>query len=226
MAKRFIDTNLFSDEWFCELSKDTKLFFIYFITSCDHAGVLRLNKKLCEFQTGIKSLETVTKELGNCLVTVKDGMYFMPKFLKFQYPNFPKSKVKQQEGAVKILNSLGISIEDINSYLSLGKELTNSYVSGSDIVSDSEKNKKDKKNLFVPPSCVEVENYFMENNYTQESGRKAWHYYQTANWNDSHGKPVKNWKQKMQGVWFKDENKQLIHKEEVKAIYTKPIHRG
>jgi len=37
MSKRFIDTNLFQDEWVNELSKDCKLFFIYHITTCDHA---------------------------------------------------------------------------------------------------------------------------------------------------------------------------------------------
>ena len=88
MAKRFIDTEMFCDEWFSELSKDAKLFFIYFITTCDHAGVLKLNKKLCEFQTGLKNIDTVVKELGNSLVTVKENIFFMPKFIKFQYPNF------------------------------------------------------------------------------------------------------------------------------------------
>lgn len=138
MAKRFIDTNIFNDEWFCDLSKDCKLFFIYYITQCDHAGVLRLNRKLCEFQTGLKSLETVIKELGNCLVTVKENVFFLPKFLKFQYPNFPNSNVKQQDGALKILEGFGI---DFNNYLTVNKELPNSYVYVS--VNDNDNNKEE-----------------------------------------------------------------------------------
>lgn len=132
MAKRFIDTELFCDEWFCDLSKDSKLFFIYFITRCDHAGVLRLNNKLCEFQTGIKSIDTVIKDLGNCLVTVKNGVYFLPKYIKYQYPDFPKSSVKQQDSALKILISFGLWDEEnnklFNSSLTVNEELTNSYV--------------------------------------------------------------------------------------------------
>jgi hypothetical protein len=127
MAKRFISTEMFDDEWFSELSKDGKLFFIYFITKCDHAGILRLNRKLFEFQTKIKGIETVIQELGNSLVTVKDGVYFMPKFLKFQYPEFPKSNVKQQSGAITILSSLGLWDYENNTYLTLTKELSNSY---------------------------------------------------------------------------------------------------
>ena len=142
MAKRFIDTNLFNDEWVCSLSKDAKLFFLYYITTCDHAGVLRLNKKLCEFQTGLKSIETLTQELSNSLITLKDGLFFMPRFIKFQYPNFPQSNVKQQEGAIKILKELGFWDNENNTYLTLTKELANSYVNVSDNVIKKVKTKK------------------------------------------------------------------------------------
>jgi hypothetical protein len=131
MAKRFIDTELFADEWFNELPKDAKLFFIYFITSCDHAGVLKLNKKLAEFQTGIKGIDTLVKDFGNSLVTLKEGVYWMPKFIKFQYPNFPKSNVRQQESALKILETHGIDIENLNTFLTLNKDFKKSSVSGS-----------------------------------------------------------------------------------------------
>ena len=146
MAKRFIDTNLFNDEWFGELSKDGKLFFIYYITTCDHAGIFRTNKKLLEFQTGIKSLETVIKELGKSIVTVKEGLYFMPKFLKFQYPDFPKSTVRAQVSAIKMLEQVGLwdsengtFYKDLpKTYQTLNKELANPYVydNGNDNVVD------------------------------------------------------------------------------------------
>lgn len=132
MSKRLIDCNLFSDDWVHSLSKDAKLFFIYYTISCDHAGILKLNKSLCEFQTGIKDFERVIKELGNSLVTVKEGMYFMPRFIKFQYPGFPRSNVKQQESALKILSLNGITKDTLNSYLTLSKELPNSYDNDND----------------------------------------------------------------------------------------------
>ncbi len=131
MAKRFIDTNMFSDEWVHSLSKDGKLFFIYYITNCDHAGILKLNRSLCEFQTGLKSFDTLIKELGNTLIIIKDNVFFMPRFIKFQYPKFPQSNVKQQDSAIKILKSYGLFNEETNSYLTLTEELPNSYVSDS-----------------------------------------------------------------------------------------------
>lgn len=77
-----------------------------------------------------------------------------------------------------------------------------------------EDEKKDKKKRFVPPSQIEVVDYFNQNGYSNESAIKAFNYYQTGNWKDGKGNQVKNWKQKMQSVWFKEDNK------------IKPVNKG
>ena len=128
MSKRFIDTEMFEDDWFMELSKDAKLLYIYFITKCNHAGIIKLNTKLASFQTGIKDIPTVTQQLGNRCLRVKqelDNVYFLPKFIKFQYPGFPKSNVIQQESALKILESYEI---DFNSCPTVAELLPKSNV--------------------------------------------------------------------------------------------------
>lgn len=66
---------------------------------------------------------------------------------------------------------------------------------------------KERKNIYIPPTIFEVTAYFEENGYKKEAAEKAFKYYDVANWVDSKGNKVKNWKQKMRGVWFKDENK-------------------
>lgn len=124
MAKRFIDTGIFDDDWFMDLTKDAKLLWVYFITKCDHAGILKLNEKLCKVQTDIKDLSDVIKQLGNRLVTVSEHLYFIPKFIEFQYPGFPNSKVRQQISAVEILSKLKLYDKE---KLTLTKQLDNSY---------------------------------------------------------------------------------------------------
>lgn len=135
MSKRFIDTGLFDDPWFMDLSKDGKLLWIYMITRCDHAGIIELNKRLVKFQTEIKDLDTVIQELSNRLVTLDQGFttFFIPKFITFQYPNFPNSNVNQQQGAIKQLEKYGL-FEDgklkMNCSSRVHQELPNSYVNG------------------------------------------------------------------------------------------------
>jgi hypothetical protein len=60
---------------------------------------------------------------------------------------------------------------------------------------------------FVPPTVEEVIEFFVEKGYTKESAIKAHEYYEVGNWHDKNGKAVKNWKQKMSSVWFRDEHK-------------------
>ena len=69
-------------------------------------------------------------------------------------------------------------------------------------------------NKFTPPSQIEVIDYFNQNGYSNESAIKAFLYYETGNWKDGKGNQVKNWKQKMQSVWFKEDNK------------IKPVNKG
>ena len=70
---------------------------------------------------------------------------------------------------------------------------------------------KSKKKIFVPPLLSDVQDYFIENGYSIESATKAFNYYASSNWVDSKDNKIKNWKQKMIGVWFKEENKQKIN---------------
>lgn len=54
----------------------------------------------------------------------------------------------------------------------------------------------------------EIENYFIENEYSKELANKFYLHYQ-PDWIDSNGKKVKDWKKKAQTVWFKPENKEI-----------------
>lgn len=54
---------------------------------------------------------------------------------------------------------------------------------------------------------IEVINYFINKGYKKDAAIKFYEYYNSAGWKDSNGKAVKNWKQKANAIWFKEENK-------------------
>lgn len=64
-----------------------------------------------------------------------------------------------------------------------------------------------KGRRFIKPSVEEVKSYFAQNGFSDQSAIKAFNFYDVADWVDSKGTKIRNWKQKMQGVWFKDENR-------------------
>lgn len=125
MSKRFVDTEMFDDPFFMDLSKDGKIGFMYFITKCNHAGLLEVNEKLFKVYTGV-DWTTVKEQLNNRIVTVKEGLYFMPNFIRFQYPSWPNSKVYQQQSAIELLSKYGLL--DENSCLTVNEQLNKGYV--------------------------------------------------------------------------------------------------
>lgn len=81
-----------------------------------------------------------------------------------------------------------------------------------------------ERRVFSPPSLEEVLLYFKENNFDENTAIKAFKYYDVANWKDSKGNQVLNWKQKMQSVWFKEENK-VVQQIENTKIPVEPMNK-
>ena len=67
-------------------------------------------------------------------------------------------------------------------------------------------NINNKYNKGVKPTLSQVEDFFLEKGSTTEQAKKAFDYYEVADWHDAKGKPVKNWKQKMLSVWINNSN--------------------
>jgi hypothetical protein len=74
-------------------------------------------------------------------------------------------------------------------------------------ICNSSKVNKNKVNKNKVNILEDIKSYFLENGYSEIAAKKFFDYYSVANWKDSKGNEVKNWKQKAQAVWFKPENK-------------------
>jgi hypothetical protein len=81
------------------------------------------------------------------------------------------------------------------------------------------KEKKTKESTI--PLLSDVIDFFNINGYQEVGAINAYNYYSEGDWIDSNGNKVKNWKQKMRGVWFKDEYK--INKPTI-ANFSLPIN--
>lgn len=86
------------------------------------------------------------------------------------------------------------------------KQAVSENVTRSESVRNASKVNKSKVKVYIP-QLDEVIKFFLDNGFKSEAGIKAWNYYNESGWIDSNGKRVLNWKQKIRGVWFKDENK-------------------
>lgn len=173
MAKRFIDTGLFDDTWFMNLSKDAKIAWVYLITKCDHAGIIEINEKLFKVQTGVTSWNGVLKEIENRLHHLRDMYYFIPKFIQFQYPGFPKSNVNQQTGAIKRLSEFGLFVNNqlidfqyLNSSPTVHEDLVKSYGNGNGIDNGSKViTWRDDFNVYLVECKEAFRQYYTDENF-------------------------------------------------------------
>ncbi len=84
--KRFTDTETFDDRWFQSLPLAHKCFWKYVTEKCDSTGVWKENLPLAEFLIG-ESLthESLLKDFEGRIEVHRDGYWFLPKFIPFQY---------------------------------------------------------------------------------------------------------------------------------------------
>ena len=92
MAKRLTDTEKWNDDWYISLNNDYRIIWQWLLDNCNHAGICKRSMKLLNLMcnTLITEEELVAEMLGR--VIIKDNNWFIPKFLKFQYPNLLSNK--------------------------------------------------------------------------------------------------------------------------------------
>lgn len=108
MAKRFTDSNKWDDAWFLELKPELKLFWFYLLDKCDHAGIWKVNFRLASFLTGVTlSQGDVLSVLNNRVRVIRDDIWFLPKFIEFQYGAL-NQKNRAHASVIKILSSYNL----------------------------------------------------------------------------------------------------------------------
>lgn len=155
MSKRFTDTEKWKDDWFLSLSNEEKVAWFWLLDNCNHAGICKPSIGLLNFMCRTNYTEDQLIEIMDGRVVKLDGMWFIPKFLKFQYGTLVskmpavKSVVKELK-AKKLLDfskefievpTLEQSDESDNSSITLTEQLPNSSLTLKDKDKDKDKDK-------------------------------------------------------------------------------------
>lgn len=86
MAKRFTDSEKWTDKWFRRLPPDQKLAYLYILDRCDMAGTIEIDEDLAEFQMGCPTdWEGLVKGSEGRLVPIANGRIWVAKFIAFQH---------------------------------------------------------------------------------------------------------------------------------------------
>lgn len=87
MAKRFTDNTKWKNKWFKRLSTVNKLFFLYILDECDHAGIWRVEIDIAEIRINEKiDINSAIQEFSKHVQVFDNGeKWFMPSFIQYQY---------------------------------------------------------------------------------------------------------------------------------------------
>ena len=86
MAKRFTDNEKWKDAWFMDLPAKYKLFWLYLLDECNHAGIWKVNFKVASFYIGEHLEFSEVKRILNLRITIlNDNYWYINKFIKYQY---------------------------------------------------------------------------------------------------------------------------------------------
>lgn len=98
MASRFTDTELWNEDWFCEMPGEYQLFVKYVFDKCDNAGVWKPNKFDFETKTKFKvSPDLLFKKMNaggggyERVLLLENGRWFLTGYLLFQWFNKKKN---------------------------------------------------------------------------------------------------------------------------------------
>ena len=122
MAKRFIQHELLRNPWLRAASTLEKLLWVGLITECDHAGIWIVDWQMMELMVGGKIDPAAAKEfLNGRFLEVDNGRrWFLPDFIRFQYPQGVSTNNNTMKSVRQILDNYGIDTENLTLREGLG----------------------------------------------------------------------------------------------------------
>ena len=215
MAKRFTDTAKWKKKWIRELNPEMKLFWFYLLDNCDHAGIWEVDIDLASFQTGVKFDEsTILKTFNRKIVPFKDGKWFVPKFIEYQYGELNDNN-RVHNVVIKILTKY-----DIYKHLNeAGMGRTRGVNDPKDIYKEKEKLKEKEKEskksqlLSIQIQLIELQKDFKNKDVKVEF--EKWQDYMS-----SHGKRYKNYVAAFRN-WLRNDQFDKVEKKSLEDQFKK-----
>lgn len=136
MAKRMTDTQKWKKPFFEQLGIEMKLFWIYLLDDCNHAGIWQVNLRLANFLLGTNlTQEEILISLKDKIQVIDDGnKWYIPSFIQFQYPNGLSTENNVTKSILKELKKYNLTY-------GVGEGFTNPYSTPQDKDKDIDKDK-------------------------------------------------------------------------------------
>ena len=145
MAKRYTDTDKWKKMWFRKLKNDHKVFWMYLLDQCDHAGIWEVDFDLASyFCNGIKESEIRDTFIKQYQEFDNGKRWFLKDFIEFQYRELDESN-RVHKSVITLLKRHGL-YKGLISPLQEAKDKDKDKDLDKDQVKDKDKRENSKKN--------------------------------------------------------------------------------
>jgi hypothetical protein len=117
MAKRFTDTEIWSEDWFLDMPNEYKLFWFYMLANCDHAGIYKVNLRSFRglIDPNLNPSEAL-KHFNNGKERIKilnDATWYIEDFIVYQYGTTLNLNNRLHESISNILKKQDLKLTSI-----------------------------------------------------------------------------------------------------------------
>lgn len=123
MAKRFAATEIWDEDWFLEMPAGYKLFWFYMLSTCDHAGMFKVNLRSFSGLNGVKIKADIALGYFNNgkdrIRVVNQSVWLIEDFFVYQYGTTFNPNNRVHESVECIYGKAGIKMTSIRGLLDL-----------------------------------------------------------------------------------------------------------
>ena len=172
--------------------------------------VLRFWQKAYKAMTGLVDFNGLFAELfsNKCRITIEKHQEILKTAIAVDFCHEVETGIYTSNGIQKRISS--VSKDRSDAILRQNEKKKKSKVKKSK-VKDCPGYSVNNKNM-THPTFEEFEKYCIDHRH-KSIARQAYDGYAVADWHDSRGKKIKNWKQKVIHVWFRQDNEDGKQKE-------------
>lgn len=195
MAKRFTSTELWIEDWFCEMPIEYKLYWYYMLSKCNHAGIFKVNTKMfnnincCNIDSNI-AIDLFNNDKKRIRV-INDSVWLIEDFFYYQYGKSFNIKNRVHNSIYNVYNQYGIELNSIRGLIEINIDPYNEVsiddidrVKDTTLIDNNNINKNVLPNFRQPniPTKQQVWEFFKGAGGTKEMAKSFYEKYDSVGW--------------------------------------------
>jgi hypothetical protein len=211
MSKRFTSTELWVEDWFCEMPMEYKLYWYYMLSKCNHAGIFKVNTRMfnnindCNVnnKTAFDFFNSDKKRIRE----INENVWLIEDFFYYQYGKSFNIKNRVHKSIYEVYNQYNIALTTIRGlndvYIGDNIEdmcvdtdrVKDTYINTNNINNNKETENLKNSNLFRQPNIPtkdQVWEFFHGAKATKEMAKAFYDKYDGTGW-FINGSPIVKW---------------------------------